>query len=64
MVGDSVEHDVQGARNAGFRSLFVRNGIHAADFDGVLQPDITNVINTLSMKYEVRPPDYSIAEFS
>lgn len=63
MVGDSVEHDVQGAQGAGFRSLFVRNGIHVSDFEDIPDTETTTVINSLSTQYEVRPPDYSIAEF-
>ena len=63
MVGDSVEHDVQGAQNAGFKSLFVRNGIHATDFNGTGHTDTADVINSLSSQFGVRPPDYSIAEF-
>lgn len=32
MVGDSLEHDIAGARAAGWRSVFVRGGLHAAAF--------------------------------
>jgi len=28
MVGDSLQHDVQGAHNAGVRSVFVPGGVH------------------------------------
>ena len=63
MVGDSLEHDVQGARNAGFRSLFVRNGIHASDFQNEDPQSISTVVSNLSTRYGVEPPDYSIAEF-
>ena len=30
-VGDSLEHDIAGGRNAGFLTAFVQQGIHAAD---------------------------------
>jgi HAD superfamily hydrolase (TIGR01459 family) len=30
-VGDSLEHDIAGGRRAGFLTLFVESGIHAAD---------------------------------
>jgi HAD superfamily hydrolase (TIGR01459 family) len=32
MVGDSLEHDIDGGANAGFDTAFVRAGIHAQDF--------------------------------
>lgn len=32
MVGDSLEHDIAGARSAGWASAFVEGGLHAADF--------------------------------
>ncbi len=31
-IGDSFEHDVQGAKNAGMAAAFVMRGIHAAEF--------------------------------
>lgn len=27
-IGDSIEHDIAGGSNAGFKTLFIRNGIH------------------------------------
>lgn len=32
MIGDSLEHDVAGAAAAGWRTLFIEGGLHAADF--------------------------------
>ena len=32
MIGDSLEHDVQGAAESGFKSVFVTGGIHADAF--------------------------------
>ena len=34
-VGDSYDHDVVGAHNAGFDTFLVLTGIHQALFDGV-----------------------------
>mmetsp|Transcript_3219 Transcript_3219/g.7511 ORF Transcript_3219/g.7511 Transcript_3219/m.7511 type:complete len:374 (-) Transcript_3219:245-1366(-) len=31
MIGDSLEHDIQGARNGGVDSLFIASGIHSGD---------------------------------
>ncbi len=32
MVGDSLEHDIAGARAAGWHSVFIRGGLHATSF--------------------------------
>ena len=34
MVGDSLEHDISGAKAAGWDSLFVAGGLYAAHFEG------------------------------
>jgi len=44
MVGDSLEHDVAGAHAAGWRSVFVRSGLHADSFcAGGIEETITNL---------------------
>ena len=35
-IGDSLSHDIQGANNAGIASLFLTQGIHRRDWDGLL----------------------------
>ncbi len=34
MVGDSLHHDIQGGSEAGWKTLLIEGGIHAADLDG------------------------------
>ena len=48
-VGDSLEHDIAGANNAGISSLFITSGIH--------HPEISNTtsIEKLSKKFAVNP---------
>lgn len=48
-VGDSLEHDIAGANNAGISSLFISSGIHS--------PEISDKqsIETLSDKFAVTP---------
>lgn len=61
MVGDSLEHDIAGAQNVGFPSAFIRNGIHAAEFSGMLEEnDVQEITNRLSTETDVRPPEYSL----
>jgi HAD superfamily hydrolase (TIGR01459 family) len=48
-VGDSLEHDIAGGRNAGFMTAFVQAGIHAAD---LCEP---GGLATLCAKYSVTP---------
>ncbi len=40
MVGDSLEHDIAGARSAGWASAFVEGGLHAADFAQGAREDV------------------------
>ncbi|MEO0497293.1 MAG: TIGR01459 family HAD-type hydrolase, partial [Pseudomonadota bacterium] len=58
MVGDSLEHDVAGAKAAGWSSLFVEGGLHSAHF-----ADAKNRAADLAelVALEKAPaPDYSI----
>eukprot|EP00241_Pyramimonas_parkeae_P005955 CAMPEP_0114234074 /NCGR_PEP_ID=MMETSP0058-20121206/5520_1 /TAXON_ID=36894 /ORGANISM="Pyramimonas parkeae, CCMP726" /LENGTH=384 /DNA_ID=CAMNT_0001345739 /DNA_START=85 /DNA_END=1239 /DNA_ORIENTATION=- len=70
-VGDSLEHDVQGAANAGIDSVFVTGGIHAIDLPercleqntelsiGIYEKEIAH----LATKLEVPAPSYYIPKF-
>ncbi|MFV0361317.1 TIGR01459 family HAD-type hydrolase [Tropicimonas sp.] len=57
MVGDSLEHDIAGARAAGWRSVFVRGGLHAGAFgaDG-----IESTIAALARSMRAPIPDYTL----
>lgn len=57
MVGDSLEHDISGAANAGWKTLFVRGGIDAAAF---LTGDIQTTMARLVAQKSASTPDYSI----
>lgn len=62
MVGDSLEHDIAGAKSAGFNSVFVRGGIHLESFSGRMTDHrIIAEINSLSTRFGGCLPDYSLA---
>ena len=48
-VGDSLEHDIAGANNAGISSLFITSGIHSAEISD------KKSIEDLSDKFAVKP---------
>ncbi len=62
MVGDSLEHDIAGAIQAGMTSLFVRGGLLANRFDGILRPaDIDRTLGEFSNSFSPAVvPDYSL----
>ena len=65
MIGDSLEHDIGGAQNAGFSSAFIRGGVHAEDFFNVSShQQIAQVITSLAKQKSVGEPDYSLEFFS
>ncbi len=57
MVGDSLEHDIGGAANAGWKTLFVRGGIDAAAFQ---TGDIQTTMAQLVLQKSASSPDFSI----
>lgn len=57
MVGDSLEHDIAGAANAGWQTLFIRDGIHASAFE---TGDIGNALETLAVTKKVCAPNFSL----
>jgi ribonucleotide monophosphatase NagD (HAD superfamily) len=57
MVGDSLEHDIAGAANAGWQTLFIRGGIHA----GVFQSnDLETTLNELVRSKGTVTPNFSL----
>ena len=61
MVGDSMEHDVGGAQNMGFRSALIREGIHTGDFDGCDTDDkVLAALARLAEAKNVAAPDISL----
>ena len=61
MVGDSIEHDISGAQAMGFASAFVRNGIHANDFENASdESQIGMICDRLAGHADIRPPDFSL----
>lgn len=58
MVGDSLEHDIAGGQGAGWSTLFVEGGLHAAAFDGA---DPKDALAALIAREGNTTPDYTIA---
>lgn len=57
MVGDSLEHDIAGATNAGWHTLFIRGGIHASLFE---TGDTAAALATLAATKGVQAPNFSL----
>ena len=63
-IGNSVEHDIKGANDAGLASAFVMGGIHQAGFpDNAAEPAWRHHLDQLSGRYDARA-DYVIRSFS
>lgn len=56
MVGDSPEHDVAGGQRAGWRTVLVRGGLHAAELEA---DDAT--VAALCARHAAPPPDHHSA---
>ena len=64
MVGDSPEHDIAGATAAGWRSLLVRDGLHATAFEGAgTCEEIDDALRAL-IRDDAWRPDYTIARLA
>lgn len=59
MVGDSPEHDVAGAAAAGWRTVLVRRGLHAAELDGS-----DEAVTAVSARHGAPPPDHHMEWFA
>lgn len=57
MVGDSLEHDIAGAAQAGWQTLFIRGGIHARIF---ASPDVRPALTALVACKNTSIPDFSL----
>ena len=55
MVGDSLDHDIAGAHAASWHSVFITNGLHAADFSHANTED---VLAQLCDTKKVLPPTF------
>jgi HAD superfamily hydrolase (TIGR01459 family) len=56
MIGDSLEHDVAGAQGAGWKTLFIQGGLHAASFKDGRDPEAAIV--KLCRAHNCREPNY------
>ncbi len=56
MIGDSLEHDVAGAAAAGWKTLFIAGGLHAADLKTASDRD--SVIAELCRQHDCPQPDF------
>lgn len=63
MVGDSLEHDIAGARAAGFLSALVRCGIHKPELDR-MGGDPESAVAELAAEPGNAPPDYTLARLA
>ncbi len=59
LIGDSLEHDIDGAARAGWDSVFVWGGLHRAEIDPA---DIAGSIAELARAHGVAPPTHAIEE--
>jgi HAD superfamily hydrolase (TIGR01459 family) len=64
-VGDSLEHDVKGAHDAGLATVFCLDGIHAAAFD-LTRPARANLaaVERLAARHGGVAPDYVITRLA
>ena len=61
MVGDSLEHDVAGARDAGLATAFVYGGIHASEFAGLTEGEsIAERLESLVGTFNRSEPDFAM----
>jgi len=57
MVGDSLDHDISGAKAAGWKSAFVRGGLHAEHFH---RGDPAALVKSLAASMGAPEPDYTL----
>jgi HAD superfamily hydrolase (TIGR01459 family) len=62
MIGDSLEHDVAGAAKAGWKTLFIEGGLHAADLAGAA--DHEAAIAALCRAHHAPLPDFRMEHVS
>lgn len=54
-IGDSLEHDVKGAALTGIKSLWLLNGVHRSEFDGVTSEAKWGIVRTLLAGIDTQP---------
>lgn len=54
-IGDSLQHDVRGGQEAGFDTVFVRDGIYQDRFAGLDRAEQDDLLGELSRQYEAWP---------
>lgn len=57
IVGDSLDHDIAGAHAVGWKTVFVKGGLHADDFS---RGDAADTIKSLVAEKGTPEPDYMI----
>ena len=62
-IGDSLEHDVKGAVLTGIKSLWLLNGVHRGEFDGVTAETKWSTVRTLLAGIDVQP-DFVMEELA
>lgn len=65
MIGDSLDHDILGAKDNGIASVWIANGVHAAEMGASEGSSILaeeNILKNMYEKYGVTPT-YTIASF-
>ncbi len=61
VVGDSMEHDIAGGQNVGFKTALVRGGIHTSDFpNGASDEQINASLRWLADQHNIQAPDCSL----
>jgi HAD superfamily hydrolase (TIGR01450 family) len=64
-IGDSLEHDIEGANRRNFASIFIANGVHCADLqtkEGSSMIPAVDLLDRLIERYDVRPT-HTISRF-
>ena len=59
-IGDSLDHDILGAKNFGIDSLLIANGIHKALFKNNLKTGLKNIKNSKKWNFN---PTYICSDF-
>lgn len=64
-VGDSLDHDIEGARRAGISSIWTANGVHCAEMgteEGSTVLADEKILQEMFLKYGITPT-HTIASF-
>lgn len=63
-VGDSLAHDIRGAKGVGLDACLVTGGIHRAAFDGLTEPEaVSRVARELGREHDA-VPDYVLSRLA